>query len=242
MNILGVITARKGSKRLPGKNMMKIGGKTLIRISAEFGKKLLDQDLIDDLIISTDCSVMMEEALNYGDAVTIIRPDHLAIDTALHVDVLRHAIYESEKLFMHKYDVVIILQPTNPFRCVSSFMIAIDKMEDLICDSVVSYFELNLPLEYLAIMKKTDIAISLIGNKFEPPEQKNVYCRSGNIVLVKRNAIVDGNCLGEYNRRSIIIGGLESVNVDTEADYHHAVYLHNKYMRKVQIIEGDIYE
>ena len=228
MRILGVITARKGSKRLPGKNLLKIGGKTLVQRSAEFGKKLMDERLINDLIITTDCSLMMEEAHKFGCSVPFERPDYLSSDFALHVDVMRHAIHESEKFFIRRYDAVIILQPTNPFRHTQLFNSAIDIMTIGHCDSVVSYYKLNLPLKYLALLEMENI-MPLINNRVETLAQKNVYCRSGNVVLVKRNVIVDGNCLGEYNRKMVEIkSDLEKVNIDTNDDYHHANYLYNK--------------
>ena len=100
MATLGVIPARKGSKRFPGKNRSLFRGKSLVTWAVEQG---LASDL-DMVVISTDDPEILEP-------VEIIdRPEHLATDTATSEDVLRHA------LSLYPHDSVMLLQPTSPLR------------------------------------------------------------------------------------------------------------------------------
>ena len=112
MRILALITARGGSKRLPGKNIRPLGGKPLIVWSIDVAKDSLE---ICDILVSTDDSAIAAVCEKAGAYVPWLRPAELAIDTASSVDVALHALdwYEAEK---GAVDGLLLLQPTSPFR------------------------------------------------------------------------------------------------------------------------------
>ena len=87
--ILCLICARKGSKRLPGKNLMKINDRSLLRHAIDHAK--LCQS-IDEIIISTDCKKIAAEGKKFGAKVPFLRPDALATDTAPEWKVWQHAL------------------------------------------------------------------------------------------------------------------------------------------------------
>ena len=112
MRILALITARGGSKRIPGKNIRPLGGKPLIVWSINVAKDIVG---IVDILVSTDDKNILEVAKNAGALVPWSRPPELATDTALSVDVCLHALdwYEKEN---GRIDGLMLLQPTSPFR------------------------------------------------------------------------------------------------------------------------------
>lgn len=112
MRILALITARGGSKRLPGKNIRPLGGKPLIVWSIDVAKDSLE---ICDILVSTDDSAIAAVCEEAGAYVPWLRPAELATDTASSVDVALHALdwYEAEK---GAVDGILLLQPTSPFR------------------------------------------------------------------------------------------------------------------------------
>jgi CMP-N,N'-diacetyllegionaminic acid synthase len=112
MRILALITARGGSKRLPGKNIRPLGGKPLIVWSIDVTKDIPE---ICDILVSTDDSAIAGVCTAAGAYVPWLRPAELATDTATSVDVALHALnwYESEKGVV---DGLLLLQPTSPFR------------------------------------------------------------------------------------------------------------------------------
>ncbi|KKK73306.1 hypothetical protein LCGC14_2895160, partial [marine sediment metagenome] len=75
---LAVIAARKGSKRLPDKNMMLCNGKPLLWYTIQ---AIFNSGICDRVVISTDCDIMAKfaDCHNIG---LIGRPDELATDTA----------------------------------------------------------------------------------------------------------------------------------------------------------------
>ena len=112
MRILALITARGGSKRLPGKNIRLLGGRPLIGWSIDAAKNIPE---ICDILVSTDDKAIAEVARNAGALVPWLRPAELASDTASSVDVCLHALkwYEDKN---GGVDGLLLLQPTSPFR------------------------------------------------------------------------------------------------------------------------------
>ena len=112
MKILALITARGGSKRIPGKNIRPLGGRPLIVWSIDVAKGIPE---ICDILVSTDDTTIADVARNAGALVPWLRPAELASDTATSADVALHALdwYESEN---GTVDGLLLLQPTSPFR------------------------------------------------------------------------------------------------------------------------------
>lgn len=112
MRILGLIPARGGSKRLPGKNIRSLGSKPLIGWSIDVAKNIAE---IGDILVSTDDPAIADVCRGMGVSVPWLRPAELATDTAGSVDVALHALdwYESKN---GEIDGLMLLQPTSPFR------------------------------------------------------------------------------------------------------------------------------
>src|SRR5690606_696725 len=107
--ILALITARGGSKGIPGKNTKLLGGKPLIAWTIE---EALKSRYIDNLILSSDCDDIIATALSYGCDVPFVRPPELAADDSSSMDVILHAL----QVLNQNYDYLLLLQPTSPFR------------------------------------------------------------------------------------------------------------------------------
>ena len=114
--LLAVIPARGGSKRLPGKNIRKLGGRPLIAWSIDAARS---SGVFCDIIVSTDDPEIAEVAKAYGATVPFLRPKDLATDTAGSLAVLRHA-FEWYSATSAELDGVALLQPTSPFRSIAS--------------------------------------------------------------------------------------------------------------------------
>ena len=122
MRTLGLIPAKGGSKRLSKKNILKLGGKPLIKWAFDSATEC---GVIDDLIISTESNEIADIAKNFGADVPFIRPKELAKDPAGVVDVALHAIKKMD-YNCSRYDKLIILLPTCPFRTAEDIKNALD--------------------------------------------------------------------------------------------------------------------
>lgn len=112
-HVLGVITARGGSKSIPGKNIKLFAGKPLIAHTIEMAK---ESGVFDRLIVSTDDEQIVEVARKYGCEVPFLRPKELAEDATPHLYVMQHAVKWMQDNENYKPDYVMILQPTSPLR------------------------------------------------------------------------------------------------------------------------------
>jgi CMP-N,N'-diacetyllegionaminic acid synthase len=112
MKPLVIIPARSGSKGIPGKNWKLLNGKPLIQYTLEVA---IDVFAKDQICVSTDSSEIVTIAQQLGIHVPFLRPTVLASDTAGSQDVLLHALDHWEKYF-YSPNMIILLQPTSPFR------------------------------------------------------------------------------------------------------------------------------
>ncbi len=111
-SVLAIIPARGGSKRLPRKNILSLGGKPLIGWTIEAAKQC---NGIDRVIVSTEDKEIAKIAEQFGAEVPFLRPVELAGDTITTLDVVLHLLSELEKNNKY-YDYVVLLQPTSPLR------------------------------------------------------------------------------------------------------------------------------
>jgi CMP-N,N'-diacetyllegionaminic acid synthase len=107
--VLAIITARGGSKGLPGKNTKSFSGHPLIAWTIAHAQ---NTPSINKIVVSTDDPKIAKVAENYGLKVPELRPSHLASDTSSSMDVIFHVL-DSEK---EDFDIIVLLQPTSPIR------------------------------------------------------------------------------------------------------------------------------
>jgi CMP-N-acetylneuraminic acid synthetase len=111
-DVIGLVTARGGSKGVPGKNVRPVGGKPLIAWTIEAA---LASNTLDRVLVSTDDPEILHIAAQWGAETPFLRPAELAGDRSGHTEVVLHAI---EWLREHGDEprYIMTLQPTSPFR------------------------------------------------------------------------------------------------------------------------------
>lgn len=200
MNILGIIPARGGSKSIPHKNIVDLGGKPLIAwtIDAATASKKINQT-----IISTDDQKIAATAKQYGGHVPFMRPDDLASDVAPALPVIQHAITEMEKSGK-KIDAVIYLQPTSPFRTAAQIDEALSLFGNPEIDTIVSVVQIPHNMTPSSLMRehngKLEFMASEQERKFRRQDKETLYARNGPAILaIRRTVIMDQKKLyGDY--------------------------------------------
>jgi N-acylneuraminate cytidylyltransferase len=117
--VLALITARGGSKGIPGKNVRLVGGKPLIAWSVEAA---LASRSVDRVVLSSDDDSIMETARRYGCDVPFKRDAALATDESSSLDVVMDALQRCPG-----YEWIVLLQPTSPLRTAADIDGAIDR-------------------------------------------------------------------------------------------------------------------
>jgi CMP-N-acetylneuraminic acid synthetase len=106
------IPARQGSKRVPGKNVRRLGVHPLIAYTIV---PALESGVFDSVIVSTDSEETAAIARHYGADVPFLRPAHFAGDTSPDIEWLEHALTEL-KHRGRAWECFSLLRPTSPFR------------------------------------------------------------------------------------------------------------------------------
>jgi CMP-N,N'-diacetyllegionaminic acid synthase len=129
--IIGLITARGGSKRLPGKNIKSVAGKPMIAWTIEAAE---DSGQCSRILVSTEDDKIAYVSSQWG-AEIIDEPQKLAEDNILMIDVIVHAINE---LGLAADDYILLLQPTSPVRTGADIKEAVRIMKKTKSEAVVS--------------------------------------------------------------------------------------------------------
>ena len=137
--VVGVVTARAGSKGIPGKNTWPLAGKPLIRYIIEAA---LASRAFDRVILSTDDAVAADLASASGCEVPFMRPSELATDATPHLPVMQHALAWLRDNQGYSPDAVMTLLPTAPLCQPAHFRQAIALQQSTGADSVIGVDEL----------------------------------------------------------------------------------------------------
>lgn len=221
MKILSVILARKGSKRIKGKNKVLINQKKLIEYTFLLSKKT---SYFDNVILSSDDDEVIKIAKKYKILAPWKRPKKLSSDSAPSFKAVIHA-YNWYKKYYSKVDGIFVLQPTSPFRSKTT----IEKM--------IRLFETNNKKSVVCVSKcleHPELMITLKNNKLKPyltkkyftlPSQKfKVLYRINGLgyllspkTLQKERTLIPKNSLCYINNSRI-----ESIDIDDMEDLNLA--------------------
>ena len=147
---LGIIPARRNSKGIRDKHLLKIKKKKVIEYTF---KNSQNSKMLDNTILTTDDERLFKIASNYSITFPFIRPKKLSNDNSHMSDVILHTLKWFEKKNMLPNNFVL-LQPTSLFR----------KKNDI--DNMIS--------KYSANNSKCMISISeTINNNYEGVVLKN---------------------------------------------------------------------
>ena len=136
--VLGVVTARAGSKGLPGKNTKLLAGKPLIAYTIEAA---LASGIFDRLIITTDDERAAAIARELGCEVPFMRPPELSRDDTPHLPVMVHAAQWLRDREGYLSDWTMILMPTSPLRQPRHIVESVELATRTGADAVVSVDE-----------------------------------------------------------------------------------------------------
>lgn len=134
MSTVAVIPARGGSKSIPRKNIVNLGGRPLLAWSIDAARKVSS---IQRVIVSTDDEQIAAVARAHGAEVSI-RPAALATDDALVIDALRDLISRLEEAGAPAR-VMVLLEPTCPLRSPEDIQNCLDLLQDDKIDAVATF-------------------------------------------------------------------------------------------------------
>lgn len=218
MKNIAIIPARGGSKRLPNKNSLLLGGVPLIAHSIIAAQQ--NSNIIDDVYVSTDNPQIKEIALAYG-AKVIDRPAHLSGDLEPTITALKHVVDN----IGFEVDAVFLLQPTNPLR-----------PADLISDAYKNFIE-NKVDSLMTVTRNHQKFGKIVNNVFIPfnytigqrsQDLEPLYFENGLLYIIISELIKAEKITGANHFPMLVNHLFANVDIDTQEDFDYAEYLISK--------------
>lgn len=237
LNIIGVIHARGGSKRIPLKNIALLGGKPLVSymIKAALGSKYLRR-----VIVSTDHSEIKKVSLKSGAEVPFVRSANLAEDCPSEW-VTKHAVEFVESQEQKKINIVVTMQPSTPFCRASDIDACVSLLlENRDMGSVFTAKQVRERPEWMFRIKDGGFAElflegSLEGERGIFQSLPKLAMPNGAVYATRREALFDEGVLISKKTGVHLMSDVLSIDIDEPLDLLFAEFLLNK--REVVIDE-----
>jgi len=213
---LAVITARGGSKGIPGKNTKPLNGKPLILYTVEAARMVFQDQYI---YVSTESQEIKNTVESSGLEVPFLRPAELATDSSSSEDVLKHTIKEAVKKGL-LFDAVVLLQPTSPFRNEEHIQSAITEFEKDPESLLLSVTEAR-GNPYYTLMeedKEGFLQKSKQSNFTRRQDCPSVWNINGAIYIFPRKEFMEGG-FGTMSKRKFVMNALASIDIDSSSDW-----------------------
>lgn len=216
-NSIVIIPARGGSKRLPNKNILKLGNLPLIAHSINYAKA----NNLRNIFVSTDSEEIKSIALSYGSKV-IDRPANLATDITSTLEVLMHAV----EIVNSDFEDVIVLQPTSPLRPINLLEEAYKKYT---LGNYNSLFSVSRNYQKFGKIKnETFTPFNYeIGQRSQDLEP--LYYENGLIYISKKQLILKGEIIDNSGHPFLVNHPFSNIDIDTQEEFDLAEYYYNKY-------------
>ncbi len=228
MNILGIITARGGSKRIPRKNIRDFLGKPLLAWSVDVGKKA---EVFDEFILSTDDNEIAEIGKEYGIEAPFTRPDELAEDTSSSFGVVKHAVEWMQENKNFKADWIVLLEPPALGRQPFHIKEVVNLAKDNVADSIVGITEMPRHFSYLKEMKLDESCImsrvtdgEIMKNLIHRNQDidKSYYINSSIYAMKYKNLFDGDDSLWGNSTYGYVMDEKYAFDIDTEKEWQIA--------------------
>lgn len=225
-NVLAIIPARGGSKRIPNKNKKKLAGKELVRYALEAA---LDATKITSIVVSSDDKDILQIAAAYPNVIPLVRPFEISGDEAPAITYIIHALEHMKENFFVNYDMVAIVQPSSPFTLgmdIDQTITLLEKSKD--ADSSVSVMKLDHAIHPIKLktMRNSELIpyIEEEKGRMAANELPELYIRNGSVYVsrienIKNKQIIGKKCLGYVMPRE------RSIDINDPIDFEFAEFL-----------------
>lgn len=218
---LALVPARGGSKSIPLKNVKPLAGRPLLEWTLAAAAA---SGVVDRIVVSTDDDRIAEVARAAGADVPFMRPGELAADTTPSIDVIEHALRWLQAHESGMPELVLLLQPTEPFVRPEQIRETLELMLQRGADSAITITP--VPRNHHPFHVR-----ELDGDgrlRFEQPEQHSAHPTRqddpprwsfGNLYWFRSEAFLATRRLETDNHVGLPIDELSALDLNTPADW-----------------------
>jgi CMP-N,N'-diacetyllegionaminic acid synthase len=217
--VVSVIPARRGSKRLPGKNILQLNGVPLIVYSIQAALRC---HLVDKVVVSTDSYEIANVAIEAGAEVDM-RSEELSADTSTTIDVLKDFLIRQDS-----YDVCVTLQPTSPLRTADDVTKSLELLDKMNADAIISVCKVEHPPQWINTIGKNGEMDGFWREEIKNRRSQDlgeyfrlngaIYCNSVKRLLNSNSPVFNSNCY------AYVMPLKRSVDINTKDDFELADY------------------
>lgn len=234
--MIAIIPARGGSKGIPRKNVKTLGGIPLIAHTINAAK---ESECIDEIIVTTDDEEIASVAREYGASVPFMRPDYLAQDGSLAVDVYIHAVEWLNEHREKKIEKFMVLLPTTPFRTSNSIDGAYGFFINHGASTLIAVKEAPIPPGWYMKMDDKNV---LNNCRFECGKEvqnrqnsSKYYIPCGAIYILDFELLKTKRTYYCDNTVGYLLSNKEAVDIDSIEDFEYAEYCYGKSTKEQSI-------
>lgn len=226
MRVLGIVPARGGSKRVPGKNLRVLGGRSLVARAIE---ACLAAKRLSRVVVSSDDARVLGIAGQYANVAALARPEAISGDRAPAIEFVRHALGELEGGGDAHYDAVAIIQPSSPFTEGADIDATTAVLEAAVdADSAVSVMELEHAIHPLKLKRLVEGRLlpflEAENGRMAAHELPTLYVRNCSVYVTRRAALNRGEIIGD-DSRAYSMPRERSLDINDEFDWDLARFL-----------------
>ena len=213
--ITAVVAVRKGSQRVPNKNIKPFANSNLLEIKLNILKKVSN---IDEIIVNSDCDEMLAIGKKYN-CLTHKREAYYASSDVNNSEFHKHIAEVTNA------EIVFLAPTCSPFVTVETHYDAINQFMKSDCDSLTSVDVIKNHLWLNG--KPLNYSLKNIPNSQDLP---NVLRLNYGISIIKRDSMLKNKSLIGDNPDFYELDCHESVDIDTPFDFFIAEQIYKKKM------------
>ena len=226
MNILFLITARGGSKGVPGKNIREIAGLPLVAYKIRAAERC---GYSGRIIVSTDDAKIAEVSRSYGAEVPFKRPDYLASDTAGSMDVVEHALNWMDENESETFDYICLLEPSSPFATPEDLNRALTMIIESGADTLLGMKEVEVSRRFIWELDEngglSNFYNAIYGDRnLRRQDQKKEYTMNGCMYIAKTEYFRKFRIFHSLNSIPYIMPVERSTEIDDMNQFYYAKY------------------
>jgi CMP-N,N'-diacetyllegionaminic acid synthase len=216
--LLILVPARAGSKGLPRKNLLPLGGLPLLAWTA---RAIETAGLPARAVLSTDAPEIAAVGRAAGLETPFMRPAALAADDSPMTDVVEHALTWMERDGGYPVSAIMLLQPTSPFRRACRLREAMALLARPDTDAVVGVDSLHRAPNLL-FHDNVEGMLCPLGpweDRLRRQDARPVFTPNGTMSLTTRESFRRTGRLFPESMRGLPTSRIEGIDIDTEDDW-----------------------
>jgi CMP-N,N'-diacetyllegionaminic acid synthase len=222
-SIVALIPARAGSKRVPGKNVRRLGDHPALAYTIAAAR---GSGIFTDVIVSTDDERYADIAKHYGASVPFMRPAEFAGDGSPDIDWVEHSL-ATLKSHGRAYDCFSLLRPTSPFRLPTTIQRAWSEFRaEAGVDSLRAVERCRQHPGKMWIVDGARMTPLLPGGPADQPWHSSqtqtlpvVHVQNASLEIARARVVFDGRTIAGTVLMPFLTSGFEGFDVNTAEDW-----------------------